>query len=132
MVAKATKNPYTKAELTELRKRLTAEKAELERQLTEIEEGSFSTPQSDLTGEVGFDEEYADAGSATFERERDLSIENNIRDLLQKIGRALDRMKTHSFGVCRQCGKPIEKTRVKALPYADLCIKDAQAQARPR
>ena len=32
--------------------------------------------------------------------------------------------------VCEICGKQIEKARLKALPYADLCIKDAQAQSR--
>ncbi len=35
-----------------------------------------------------------------------------------------------ALGICDICGKPIEKARVKALPYVDLCIKDAQAQSR--
>jgi RNA polymerase-binding transcription factor DksA len=35
-----------------------------------------------------------------------------------------------AFGICSRCGKPIEKARLKALPYVDLCIKDAQAQSR--
>ena len=37
---------------------------------------------------------------------------------------------TATYGICDVCGKPIEKARVKALPYVDLCIKDAQAQSR--
>ena len=48
--------------------------------------------QSDLSGDVGVDDESADAGTATFEREKDLSIEHNVRDLLQKIDRALTRI----------------------------------------
>ena len=76
---------------------------------------------------MSFDEENADAGTFTFERERDLSIENNVRDLMGKIDRALSRMDEGSYGLCSRCGKPIEKTRMKALPYVDLCIKDAQA-----
>jgi len=79
---------------------------------------------------VGLDDESADAGSATFEREKDLSIEQNVRDLLDKIERALKRMDEGTYGVCEICGKPIEKARIKALPYVDLCIKDAQAQSR--
>jgi len=79
---------------------------------------------------VSFDEENADAGTFTFERERDLSIENNVRDLLGKIDRALARMDEGAYGICSRCGKPIEKARLKALPYVDLCIKDAQAQSR--
>ena len=117
-------------EISDLRDGLVAEKAELERQLNEIEVGTFSSRQSELTGETSFDEEYADSGSATFERERDLSLENNVRDLLKKVDRALSRIEAGRYGACERCGQPIEKVRMKALPYADLCIADAQLSAR--
>jgi DnaK suppressor protein len=120
----------TKKEIDDLRDRLVDERAELQLQLSTIEEASFAQTQSDLTGDVGLDDESADAGTATFEREKDLSIEQNVRDLLAKIERALRRIEEGRFGVCDRCGKPIEKARVKALPYVDLCIKDAQAQSR--
>jgi DnaK suppressor protein len=126
----ASRTAYSKKELDDLRERLLSERAELEEQLTTIEEQSFSTSQSDLSGEVSFDEENADAGTFTFERERDLSIENNVRDLMGKIDRALARMDEGTYGLCSRCGKPIEKARLKALPYVDLCLKDAQAQSR--
>jgi RNA polymerase-binding protein DksA len=126
----AGRTTYTKKELDELRERLLHEQTELETQLTTLEEQSFANSQSDISGEVSFDEENADAGTFTFERERDLSIENNVRDLLRKIDRALERMSEGTYGACSRCGKPIEKARLKALPYADLCIKDAQAQSR--
>jgi DnaK suppressor protein len=124
------KPSLAKKEADDLRERLVTEKGELESQLATLEENTFAASQSDMSGEVAFDDETADAGTATFERERDLSIENNIRDLLTKIDRALQRMGAGTFGICDRCGKPIEKARVKALPYVDLCIKDAQAQSR--
>lgn len=126
----AGKTAVSKKELDDLRERLLAEQAELQEQLTTIEEQSFAASQSDLSGEVAFDEENADAGTFTFERERDLSIENNVRDLMRKIERALARMDEGTYGICSRCGKAIEKARLKALPYVDLCIKDAQAQSR--
>lgn len=126
----APKSPLTKKELDDLRARLLTERQELQEQLTTLEENTFAASQSDMSGEVAFDDETADAGTATFERERDLSIENNVRDLLAKIGRALQRMDANTYGLCDRCGKPIEKARIKALPYVDLCIKDAQAQSR--
>jgi RNA polymerase-binding protein DksA len=126
----ATKAAYSAKDLEEFRAALEREKGELEAQLAELEESSFSTPQSDVSGEMAFDEEYADSGTATFERERDLSLENNIRDLLEKIAKALVRLDDGTYGICERCGKPIEKARLKALPYANLCIKDAQAQSR--
>jgi RNA polymerase-binding transcription factor len=124
------KSSFTKKEIDDLRTVLLAEREQLERQLSTIEENSFAATQSDISGEVAFDDETADAGTATFERERDLSIENNVRDLMQKIDRALERMDAGRYGICDRCGKPIEKARVRALPYVDLCIKDAQAQSR--
>jgi len=120
----------TKKELDDLRVDLEQERVRLDMQLVSIVEDSFAATQSDTSGDVGLDDEPADAGTATFEREKDLSIENNVRDLLHKINRALKRMDDGTYGVCDICGKPIEKARVKALPYADLCIKDAQAQSR--
>ncbi len=126
----AGRSPLSKKELEELRARLLEEKRELEEQLATIEEAQFAATQSDLTGEVSFDDESADAGTFTFERERDLSIENNVRDLLGKIERAFQRMGDGTYGLCERCKRPIEKARLKALPYADLCIKDAREQAR--
>jgi RNA polymerase-binding transcription factor len=121
---------WSDRELTDLAERLRAERDDLADQLSTIEDQSFATTQSDLSGDVGVDDESADAGTATFEREKELSIEQNVRDLIAKIERALKRIDNGTFGVCEICGKPIEKARLKALPYADLCIKDAQAQSR--
>ena len=128
----AVKSPFSQKELDDLRGRLENERTQLLAQLTAIEEATFSTTQSDVSGEVSFDDENADAGTFTYERERDLSIENNVRDLLAKIDRALARMDEGTYGLCARCGRPIEKARLKALPYVDLCIKDAQAQTRSR
>jgi len=126
----AVKSPYTQKELDDLRVRLEDERTHLLAQLTAIQEATFATTQSDISGEVSFDDDSADAGTFTYERERDLSIENNVRDLLAKIDRALTKIDEGRYGLCSVCGKPIEKARLKALPYVDLCIKDAQAQAR--
>jgi RNA polymerase-binding transcription factor len=128
----ATKAHFTEKELQELKERLLEERRDLQAQFDELEESSFSANQSDLTGEMGFDEEYADAGTATFERERDLSLVNNIRDLQERIDKALTKIDEGTYGLCDRCGKPIEKARLKALPYANLCLKDKQAEERVR
>jgi DnaK suppressor protein len=120
----------TEKEIVDLRARLLEEETELRTQLSTIEEESFASTQSDMAGDVGLDDESADAGTATFEREKDLSIEQNVRDLLDKIERALKRIDAGTYGICERCGKPIEKARIKALPYVGLCLKDAQAQSR--
>ncbi len=126
------KSLYTEKELSELRARLVAERGDLQAQYQELEESTFSVNQSEMTGEMGFDEEYADAGTATFEREKDLSLVNNLRDLMDKIDKALAKMDEGSYGLCDRCGKPIERARLKALPYANLCLQDKQAEERVR
>ncbi len=127
-----TKSPISKKELDDLKARLVSERKDLQAQYTELEESTFATNQSELTGEMGFDEEYADAGTATFERERDLSLVNNLRDLMERIDKALAKMEEGTYGLCDRCGRPIEKLRIKALPYANLCLKDKQAEERVR
>jgi DnaK suppressor protein len=128
----ATKTPLTKKEITDLRERLVQERTDLQAQYQELEESSFSSAQSDMTGESGFDEEFADAGTATFEREKDLSLVNNVVDLIDRIDKALAKIDDGTYGLCERCGRPIEKLRLKALPYASLCLKDKQAEERVR
>ena len=127
-----TRSRFTPKELAELKERLQSELADVQAQYASIEENAFSSDQSELSGEVAFDEEYADAGSTTFEREKELSISNNLRDLMEKIERALARIDAGTYGLCVRCGKPIEKARIRALPYASLCLTDKQAEERVR
>ena len=121
----------TKRDLQAYRRRLEAELAELNGQCADLEE-STEASLADATGEVGFDEEFADAGSFTFERERDLSLVDNARDLIDKVEHALARMDSGRFGRCEACGGAIEAERLDALPYATLCLADARRRVRPR
>ena len=127
-----TKSPLAAKELKTVKAALQSHHDEVERQFREISESTFAGNQTDLSGEMGFDEEYADAGTATFERERDLSLLNNLRDLVERIDKALAKIEDGTYGVCDRCGKPIEKARLKYLPYANLCIKDKQEEERVR
>ena len=123
---------FDKRELQEIRQRLEGERAELEERIDEIEASIFERTQSDLTGEAGFDEDFADAGTATFDRERELSIQNNIRDLIGQIDRAIGRIEDGSYGTCERCGKPIDASRLRALPHALLCMDCKRREERAR
>ena len=121
----------TKRDLQAYRRRLEAELAELQSQRADLEE-STEASLAEATGEVGFDEGFADTGGFTFERERDLSLVGNTRDLIDKVEHALARIDGGHFGRCEACGGPIEAERLDALPYATLCLADARRRARPR
>jgi DnaK suppressor protein len=121
----------TKRDLAAYRKRLEAELAELNGQRADLEE-STGVSLAEASGEVGFDEEFADTGSFTFERERDLSLVDNVNDLIDKVEHALARIDDGSFGRCEACGNAVEAERLDALPYATLCLADARRRVRPR
>lgn len=124
---------WSAKELAALRAGLIEEQARLEQQVAAIQEATFGMDQSAYSGDISsYGDEMAEAGTSTFERERDLSLENNLRDILVKIAGAVARIDDGSFGACLRCGKIIEKQRVKAIPYVELCIKDAQAESRIR
>ncbi len=123
-----TKSPLTKKEIDDLKQRLVDERKDLQAQFNELEQSTFATNQSDLTGEMGFDEEYADAGTATFERERDLSLVNNLRDLIEKVDKALAKMDDGTYGTCEACGKEISEARLEAMPATRWCIDHAASR----
>jgi RNA polymerase-binding protein DksA len=121
-----------KKALAAVRKTLEDQRADLLRQQSELQEDSFDSTQSDMTGEAGFDEDFADAGTATFDRERDLSIRNNIQDLVEQITRAIGRIDDGTYGTCERCGRPIDAARLKALPHALLCMDCKRREERAR
>lgn len=113
-----------------IRGQLVAQREELLEQLREIEEAASNSSQPDVSGEVSFDEDSVDAGSFTFEREKDLSIAHNVRDLLGKMAKALDKIDEGTYGICESCGQPIDAARVKALPHVLLCLSCKKAEER--
>jgi RNA polymerase-binding protein DksA len=123
---------FDKKQLSEIRQNLEAKRAELQVRQKELDVESFDSTQSDITGEVGLDEDFADAGTATFERERDLSIRNNIEDLIDQMTRAIARIDDGTYGTCERCGKPIDAARLKELPHALLCLDCKRREERAR
>jgi DnaK suppressor protein len=124
------KTSYDKDSLGTIRKRLMEQREELQNQLAAIEESATGLSQSEMSGEVSYDEDFADAGSFTFEREKEFSIANNVTDLRTKTDRALHRIEEGSYGICESCGQPIEAARLKALPHVTLCLKCKKAEER--
>jgi RNA polymerase-binding protein DksA len=79
---------------------------------------------------VGSGDDQADTGSATFEREQELSIAANRMDLIEQMQRAIDRIDAGTYGLCESCGKPIPKARLRAFPAATLDVECKQREER--
>lgn len=116
-------------QLAAVRERLVEERAELERQQNELDAEGTS---GESMAEAGLDDDFADAGTATFDRERDLSIRNNITDLIDQITRAVSRIDEGTYGTCERCGRPIDAARLKALPHALMCLDCKRREERGR
>jgi DnaK suppressor protein len=119
--------PWTEAELKEVRGQLQADIAGLIADIRAAE-SAIAERLGDAVGDAGDDQ--ADAGAKTFEREHELALTENARELLELSERALVRMDEGTFGVCESCGQPIGKARLQAFPRATLCVTCKQREER--
>lgn len=75
----------------------------------------------------GAGDDQADSGANALEREQELTIVNNMRDLLEQTNRALERVAAGSYATCEATGSAIGKARLQAFPRATLSV---EAKAR--
>jgi RNA polymerase-binding transcription factor DksA len=98
------------------------------------EEGLTNESEADSLGELsGADQHQADVGTETFNRERDLSILEQVEAELADVSHALKRLDEGTYGTCEACGKPIDDERLEALPATRFCLEDqavAEREAR--
>jgi RNA polymerase-binding protein DksA len=119
--------PWTKKELADIRSELDDQARELRGEISEAE-SAWAALQRD-SGE-GSGDDQADAGTKTFEREHEMSLAANSRDLLAQVERALQRLENNTYGICENCGNPIGKARLQAFPRATLCVTCKQREER--
>lgn len=78
----------------------------------------------------GYGTHMADDAPETYEKERRLSLEMNLRNHVEGISRALHRMEKGDYGECVSCHLPIAEERLEALPDASNCYSCAERQDR--
>ncbi len=115
--------------LADLRQIVTSLNEDVDRLVTEL--GVTEHELDDLlhTSE-GAGDDQADAGSTALEREQEMSIVNNTRDMLEQSVDALRRIKNGTYGVCQSCGLGIGRARLMAFPRANLCVTCKQREER--
>ena len=64
----------------------------------------------------------ADVGTDNYERELMIELIQSGEESVRNIDSALERIEEGTFGICELCAKKINKERLKAVPYAKLCI----------
>jgi DnaK suppressor protein len=83
------------------------------------------TEGADLSGR-----DPADVGSSNFERDQEMSLAANAKQMYEQSELALRLFDEGSYGVCESCGKPIGKARLSAFPRATMCVACKQRLER--
>jgi RNA polymerase-binding protein DksA len=102
--------------LIEERKRLEEELEQVRNRHTDMDN---ALPEE---GEGG-DEDTADLASAMQDKEFDLSVEDEIMDILNQVDRAFQKFEEGTYGICDVSGKDIPANRLEAIPYATLTVE---------
>ena len=118
---------WTEAELARVHEQLTTEADALRADIVKAE-SDIADRLSDAVGDAGDDQ--ADVGAKTYEREHELALAHNSRELLAQNTRAIARIAAGTYGICESCGEPIGKARLQAFPRATLCVICKQREER--
>ena len=127
VTAAAGEAPWSAAELKAIRIELSKELLRLKHEL-ELIENEMEALIAD-SGE-GAGDDQADSGTKTFEREHEMSLVINARDMVLQTERALERIDNKSYGNCEDCANPIGKERLQVFPRATLCMICKQKEER--
>ena len=111
--------------LTLHRERLLTLQATLQGDMTQMEDNALNKDRSKTTS---MPNDMAELGTGNFDQEFTLSLLKNDEDAFDQIAAAIERIEDGSYGRCVTCGIKIPKDRLKALPYAALCIQCASQQ----
>ena len=107
------------------RERLLALRARLQGDMTQMEDNA---PNEDEDKATSMPNHMAELGSGNFDQELTLSLLGSETGALDQIDGALKRIEDGSYGLCDKCGEKIPEPRLKAIPYAALCIQCALQQ----
>lgn len=118
-------DPWTDEEVAEQRADLQDELSRVERRIavTEAELESLLKGGTDGAGR-----DPADVGSSNFERDQEVSLAANVREMAEQLRLAITRFDEGGYGLCEVCGQPIGKGRLQVFPRATLCVSCKQRE----
>ena len=112
----------TKRTPTSYRQRLLAKERELLTGITRIQ----------MDGRKADDgaQDMADQADSCYTKESLFQQSNTARDLLVLVQAALRREEAGGFGLCVECGEPVHKKRLDAVPWARHCVVCQELQEK--
>ena len=112
--------------INKFKKRLQVEKEQLSSMLELHQQERENIRLSEASAERSPDPTSADGGSMAFELEKELTLDENTKHLLNQVEHALVLIKKKKYGNCENCGEPIPVARLEAIPYSTICKNCAE------
>jgi DnaK suppressor protein len=114
-------------ELEAFRKALLGLRSRLRGDLDQMTDEALRRDQPDSSGNLSnVPLHMADVGTENYDQEFTLGLIENEQGTLEQVNEALERLRNGNFGRCEECGEPIAKPRLQALPYTRYCIQCAR------
>lgn len=111
----------------ELHEQLLSDRERLQQEIANLGAGGIKSDTFQVDETDAVDQHPADEGSELFEREKNLTLQRTLEVTLQNVDDALRKFENGTYGLCENCGKPINEKRLQALPMATHCI-DCQSK----
>jgi DnaK suppressor protein len=121
------KSDKTNATFNLLRARLESERKRLTEEMEQLKTSMHPADERREGSPFGKREEEA---TESYELERRLTLEKSIREQLASVEHALQKFEDGTYGLCDDCGKPIDPERLEALPQATMCLDCKARQAK--
>jgi RNA polymerase-binding transcription factor DksA len=97
-------------------------KSELLAEQTRLSEQLAALSEVAVRDNLGYGNHQADDASAAFDQAKDLALRITTENTLKQVHAALHRFANGTYGLCVECNRPIDTARLKAIPYAELCM----------
>ena len=122
-----------KKDLKFFKELLMKKKTELAKGIDHIANDALKTSQRDAAGDLSaYSLHMADMATDNYDREFSLGLADNEQKILNRINAALEKIDEDTFGQCELCEKKISKVRLKAVPYAELCVPCQEKQEKKK
>jgi RNA polymerase-binding transcription factor DksA len=108
------------------RERLSSEQARVEGLIEGLKSELGTSENDDISELADYDQHPADTATETFEREKDLSILEQLENELAELQAALERVDAGTYGIDENTGEPIDPARLDAFPTARTNIHGAE------
>jgi RNA polymerase-binding protein DksA len=118
----------SKSQLKHYRQLLITERAKFAGEIRSIAQETSKSPREASGDLSAYTVHMADMAADTYERELSMNIVSSEQEILYQIDDALKRLDDGTFGTCQQCGAEITVSRLRAVPYASLCITCQRAK----